>query len=191
MADMLGAPNQGGSAMNYLNNIPGTITPYYQPFINQGQSAYNTMNPQISAMTSDPVAFLQNIMKGYQPSNSYQMQNTEMQKAAGNTAAAGGMRGSLNDISNSAHITDTLMGNDMQNWLANVLGIQRTGLGQESHIYDTGYNASNALAGDLSNVMGSQSQLAFQQQQQKEQQKSDLMHSLVGGAGMLGGWLFG
>jgi hypothetical protein len=107
-----------------------------------------------------------------------------MLKAAGNSAAAGGMRGSSQDIGNEAKITDMLMGQDMQNWLQNVLGIQGTGLKGQQDLYNTGFNATHGLAGDLSNVLGTQAQLAFQGQREENQRQSDRnsgIGSLIGG----------
>lgn len=171
------------SANSYLDKIPGTIKPYFNPYIESGGDAYNTMNPILDQMTKDPAAFLDAMMKNYEPSKGYQMKLDQMKKAAGNTAAAGGMRGSLGDISNEAKLTDMLMGEDMQQWLQNVFGIQGRGLSGESHIFDTGYDASKSLAGDLSNILGTQGQLAFQRQRDKDKQSSDLWSGITGLAG--------
>lgn len=183
--------NPADKGMPYLNQIPGELKQYYDPYIGYGKSAYDTMNPQLSQMTTDPAAYMDKLMASYEPSKAYQLQKDEMTKAAGNTAAAGGMRGSLSDITGEARITDTLMGNDMQRWLDNALGIQRTGLQGEGNIFSTGYQASSSLADNLSNVLGSQAQLAFQGQREQNQDKNDLMKSLLGMGGGAANWLFG
>jgi hypothetical protein len=183
-----GGKNPADAAMPYLNQIPGMAKGYYEPYINKGNEAYNTFNPEINQMTSDPAAFLEKIMKGYEPSRGYQLQRDEQLKAAGNSAAAGGMRGSSNDISNEARIADTLQGEDMQKWLQNVLGIQKQGQTGEENLYNTGYNASNALSSDLSNVLGTQAGLAFQGQANQNKSSSDLLSGLVKALGAVGGW---
>jgi hypothetical protein len=183
-----GGKNPADAAMPYLNQIPGMAKGYYEPYINKGNEAYNTFNPEINQMTSDPAAFLEKIMKGYEPSRGYQLQRDEALKAAGNSAAAGGMRGSSNDISNEARISDALQGEDMQKWIQNVLGIQKQGQTSEENLYNTGYNASNALSGDLSNVLGTQASLAFQGQANQNQSKGDLLSGLVKALGAVGGW---
>jgi hypothetical protein len=179
-----GGKNPADAAMPYLNQIPGMEHQAYDPYISHGNEAYNTLNPQFTQMGKDPAAFLENIMKGYTPSKSYQLREEEASRAAGNTAAAGGMRGSLNDIKNQARISDSLLGEDMQQWLNNVLGIQKEGMGGLSHIFDTGFSATQGLTGDLSNVLGTQAGLAFQGQANQNQSRADLLKALLGAGGM-------
>ncbi len=191
--------NPANAAMPYLNQIPGMLTNqfnqqkgYLDPFIQRGNSAYDTFNPIYTNMAKDPAAFLESLMQNYEPSRGFGLKKDAMLKAAGNTAAPGGMRGSLQDIDQEAKLTDSLLGDDMQQWLQNVLGIQGTGLSGESHLYDTGFDAtrglvdaSRGLGDNLSNVLGTQAQLAFQGQREKNQRNSDTMSGigkLAGGA---------
>jgi len=192
LSDMFsGADNPADKAMPYLNNLPDELKPYFQKYMNYGDSAYNAMNPVLSEMTSDPTGYMDKLMASYVPSKSYQLQKDEMSKSAGNTAAAGGMRGSLGDITNEARITDTLMGNDMQSWLKNVMGIQDTGLQGEGHLFDTGFDASMGYANDLGNIRNSQAQLAYQGQAEKDASHNDWLSALIGGLGTVAGGIFG
>lgn len=183
-----GGKNPADAAMPYLNQIPGMEKGYYDPYIQHGNDAYKILNPQLSKMGSDPAAFLEGLMKNYEPSRGYQLKRDEMLKAAGNTAAAGGMRGSLSDISNEARISDTLMGDDMQQWLQNVLGIQKEGTQGLQHFFDTGFNATRGLTSDLANVLGTQAQLAFQGQANKNQSQGDLFSGLLKALGGIAGF---
>jgi hypothetical protein len=183
-----GGKNPADAAMPYLDKIPGMAHQAYDPYISHGNEAYNTLNPEFTQMGKDPAAFLENIMKGYEPSKSYQLRLGESQKAAGNTAAAGGMRGSLNDITNESRIADSLLGDDMQQWLNNVLGIQKEGTTGLEHFFDTGFNASKGLEGDLSNVFGTQAGLAFQGQANQNQSRSDLLSGLMKALGGVAGF---
>lgn len=171
--------NPADAAMPYLQQIPGMEKQYYNPYIDRGTAAYGTMNPVYQKMSSDPSSFLNALMSAYKPSANYNMQEDEMTRAAGNSAAAGGMRGGIEDIKNQARITDTLMGKDMQDWLGNVLGIQKSGLEGEQGLYNTGFDATRDLAGDLSNVMGTEGSLAFQGQKEQNQRQSDLLSGLM------------
>jgi hypothetical protein len=236
---MLFGENPANSAMPYLNQTRDMLKPYFDPYINQGQqaygnvaqlmnqgqqaygnfdrlmnrgeNAYNAMNPGLTEMATDPTAFLEALMQHYQPSGGYQLKLDEMSKAAGNTAAAGGMRGSLNDIKDQSRLTEMLMSDDMQQWLQNVLGIQgagmsglnsfynagnnaagqiyNTGNNAAGQIYNTGYDATKSLSSDLSNILGTQAQLSFQGQRENNQQKNDLFSGLLSGVGgLLGGF---
>lgn len=180
--------NPSDSASPYLNQIPGELHKAYDPYINRGNSAYDVMNPQLTSMAQDPAKFLEMLQKNYQPSKSYQLRKDEALQSAANTAAAGGVRGNLNDIKNQARITDSLLGEDMQQWLNNVLGIQGQGLQGQQHLYDIGYGASSNLGGDLSNVLGTQGQNAYQGQQYKNQRLANMFQMFGGlGGGALGG----
>lgn len=183
-----GGKNPADAAMPYLNEIPGMEKKYYEPYIEHGNEAYNTINPEFSGMAKDPVAFLEQIMKGYEPSKAYQLRRDETQRAAGNSAAAGGMRGSINDITNQSRLTDALLGDDMQQWLNNVLGLETQGLKGEQGFYDTGFNATKGLTGDLSNVLGTQAGLAFQGQANQNQSKSDLLSGIMKAIGSIAGF---
>src|SRR5277367_3448900 len=119
-----GGKNPADAAMPYLNQIPGMEKGYYDPYIQKGNEAYGNLNPSFTEQTQHPADFLEGILKKYQPSRAYQLARDETQRAAGNSAAAGGMRGSINDITNQTRLTDSLLGADMQEWLKTVLGIQ-------------------------------------------------------------------
>lgn len=183
-----GGKNPADAAMPYLNQIPGMEKSYLEPYINRGNEASNVLTPQFNEMTKDPAAFLENIMKNYVPSRGYQLSRDEAERAAGNSAAAGGMRGSLSDISNEARISDMLMQQDMQQWLQNVLGIQKEGTSGLGHEADTGFSASTGLSSDLANVLGTQAQLAFQGQANQNQSRSDLLSGLIKAFGGIAGF---
>jgi len=182
-----GGKNPADAAMPYLDQIPGMEQQNYNPYIQRGSTAYDTMTPSLNRMTTDPTGFIDELMKHYQESQGYKLKRDEGLRAAGNTAAAGGMRGSLSDIETESRLADSLLGDDMQQWLQNVLGIQKEGLQGESHLYDTGFDATKNLTGDLSNVLGTKASLAFQGQANKNQQKSDLFSGLMKAFGGVAG----
>lgn len=183
-----GGKNPADAAMPYLNQIPGMEKNYYEPYINRGNEAYKTLGPKFNEMSQDPAAFLENLMTRYEPSKAYQLRKSEALNAAGNTAAAGGMRGSINDINDQARITDSLLGEDMQQWLQNVLGLHTQGLTGEQNLYNTGFNATKGLTGDLSNVLGSQATLAFQGQENQNQSRNDLLSGIIKALGGVAGF---
>lgn len=183
-----GGKNPADAAMPYLNQIPGVEKQYYEPYIGYGKEAYNTFSPQLKEEATHPVDVLEGLLKRYEPSKAYQLARDEALRAAGNTAAAGGIRGSLSDIKNEARLSDALLGEDMQRWLQNVRGIQSEGLGGLQLPFETGFKASSGLASDLGNVLGTQAQLAFQGQANQNLSRSDLLSGLVKALGTLGGW---
>lgn len=155
----------------------------YLPYQEQGQQAGNQLYPEYENMMKDPGAFYEQMMKGYQPSTAYQQKFGAMSQAAGNTAAAGGMRGSLSDIQNQAGLSQSLMGDDMQQWLQNLLGIKGAGMQGLGNFYEKGYGATS----DIANTYGSQAGLNFQGQSQQNQNLVELIKALITGAGKAAG----
>lgn len=186
------SPNPADAAMPYLNQIPDMEKKYYDPYIQQGQNAYGILNDQYGKMATDPSGFLDKLLASYKPSESYKLARDEALRAAGNSAAAGGMRGSMQDIEKESRLADVLLGEDMQRWLQNVFGIQGRGLQGQQSFYNTGFNATSNLAGDLSNVLGTQAGLAFQGQNEQNKRDNDLLGALMqaGGAAWGSGKFF-
>jgi hypothetical protein len=184
-------PNPSDAAMRYIEKIPGQLHEIYDPYINRGNAQYEGLNKQYTAMGQDPTAFLNKMMEGYEPSKAYQLQKDEALRAAGNTAAAGGTRGTLQDITKATRLTDMLMGQDMQQWLGNVMGIQDRGLSGQQHFYDQGFDLSKTMGSDLANVLGTQGQLAFQGQANRNKSISDIIGALIGAGGMIAGGAMG
>lgn len=183
--------NPANASRDYLSQISPMLHETYDPFIQRGEAAYPGLRDAYNPMMTNPTGYLDQLMKQYKPSQGYNLMRDEGLRAAGNTAAAGGMRGSLGDIQSQARLTDSLMGQDMQQWLNNVMGIQNTGLQGNQGFYNTGYNAASSLGSDLSNVLGTQAQLEFQGAANQNQNKSDLLSALLGAGGAAAGGYFG
>lgn len=182
------------AAMPYYDEIMKQSHGIYDPYISRGQAAGDVMGGQFGRMSQDPTSMINDIMGKYQSSPGFQLKQKEALRAAGNTAAAGGMRGSLSDISQQAGLTDRLMGQDMQQWLQNALGVQKTGLAGEQGLYQTGFGGSRALGGDISQALSQQGQLAFGSEQQRlaeEAQKSGMAQSIGSGLGFAAGTIMG
>lgn len=182
-----GGKNPADAAMPYISQIPGVAHQAFDPYIQQGQQAYGTLNPIFEQMSADPSGFLNRLLESYEPSKSYQLRRDEALRAAGNTAAAGGTRGSIQDIEGETSLTDRLLGEDMQSWLNNVLGIQGRGLQGESGFYQTGFESAKGLESDLANALAQQGNLAFQGQSEKNRRSSDLFSSVLQGLGGIAG----
>ena len=151
-----GMSNPADSARPYLNQIPGTVKPYLEPYIQGGapaqrdamqayQNIYNQYNqapdlynnPNIDfnkstaaygQMANDPTQFINNIMKQYTPSEGYKYKQNQLQSAVRNSAASGGFAGTRYDQGNQAELIKGLLGEDMQQYLSNILGTQAQGL---------------------------------------------------------------
>jgi hypothetical protein len=179
--------NPADKAMPYLNQVPQVGQQYYNPYVQQGQQASQNVNQQYQQLTQDPQSFLNQIMAGYKPSTGYSQQSDEALRAANNSAAAAGNLGTSYDQQNRAKLVQSLMGNDMQQYLQNVLGIYGTGLQGQQNTANQGYNASGQLADYLGNNLGAQAGLAYQGDAFKTQQRGNFLNSLISGASRAAG----
>lgn len=179
-----GRNNPGNASSEYLNQIPGQGQQAYNPFIESGQQAEQQLNPITSQFAQNPFDVYNNIMGQYQPSPGYQYRESQLNKAAGNTAAAGGFAGTENDVANRSSLINDLMGGDMQQFLQNILGIQGTGLaGLESRV-GRGAAGAEGLANHLGVAAGAQARNAGSGQNYQNNSRANAyssLASLVGG----------
>jgi hypothetical protein len=177
--------NPAEKAMPYLEQIGPMAQEHYNPYIQQGQQYGESLGNAYSNMAANPADFINQLMGQYTPSEGFKTKQDMMSKAMRNTSAAGGYIGTEADQIRQAQLVQGLLGEDMQNWLSNVLGVQGQGLAGQQGLYNLGYDATQHLTDALGGQLASQGTLAFQGQQQKNQWKSDL---LKGGIGALGGY---
>ena len=176
------------SANQYLDQIPGVAHQGYDDYINQGKDAGGKTKSAYEQMMSDPTGFINKLMEGYKTSEGYNFQKDQLSKELGNTAAAGGVAGTPMDQMNQAQGVQGLLGKDMQQFLENVLGRYDKGLTGEQGIADRGYDASGKLTDAIGGSLNQQGGLAFQDQQQKNQNRNDMWSMFgkaLGGAGGL------
>lgn len=174
-----------------LDDISKMEKGIYNPYVENGQNAYENLSKQYGAMNKDPASYLENMMKGYTPSTGFDFRKNQALQASANDAAAGGTRGGSLDVQNQAGLANKLMSQDMQNWLQNTMGAQQYGMQGQQGIYDTGYKAASGLGSDLSNIAGSQAYNAYQSQQDQKKSNNDMWSNIAGLGGTALGWYFG
>lgn len=179
-------------ANQFLNQIPGVGHAGYDPYITKGLNAGDITDTQYQNLINDPAGFINKLMESYSPSTGFNFQKDLLNKELGNTAAAGGIAGTPLDQLNRGEAIQGLLSKDMQQFLANVLGVYGQGLTGEEGIATRGFNASKDLTDLLVGALNQQGGLAFQNAQQQNQNKNDLwsMFGKTLGAGV-GGYLGG
>lgn len=185
--------NPADPAMKYLNNIPGTISPYYNPYINRGNQAGDALQGQYGELLNDPGAKLNKIGTDYQKSPGFDFALQQALQGANHAAAAGGMAGTSQNQMEAMKAATGLANQDYENWLSHALGLYGTGIQGQQGMYNTGYNASNELAQNLANTMLNQAKLSYEGQNAENQHNSaqgSIWGDLLGGIGSLAGFLF-
>ena len=173
--------NPADSGMNYLNQIPGTITPYYQPYIDAGNQSLNTLMGQYNNLLSDPGAVMSMAGSGFQQSPGYQYQYDQGMNAANSAAASGGMLGTPYHQQQAASTAEGLANQDYYNFLNHSLGLYNQGLSGMQGINQMGYGASNELAQSLAGNLQSQAGMAYAGQGNQNQANADFIHGIAGG----------
>jgi hypothetical protein len=178
--NLFGTTDPSKAAMPYLQSIPGMISPMYQPYIKAGQWAYPQMQQQYASMINDPSALMNRFGSSYQQSPGYQFQVNQATHGANAAAAAGGMLGSpAEQAALAGRITD-LSNQDYNQYLSNALGLYGQGMSGLGNLYQSGYGASNELAGDLANNAQNEANLKYAGQVNQNQQKAEMWGNLTG-----------
>ena len=205
------------TGMDYLNQVSGMAHGQLDPYVQQGNEAYNrlldmygktsTTNPQqfpdeYRQMSRNPMEFVDKLMKGYEPSKGYQYQQDKMLGAVRNSAASGGFAGTGYDQDQQADLVKNLLSSDMGQYLDRMLTTQGQGLaGEERRLGNLGqalgnrsqqgFNASTDLASILGTNLINQADLRFANNRQRRTNDMDLLYLLSGMGGSMKGGSYG
>lgn len=183
-------PNPYDKASQYMNQIPETLKPYFQPYIERGQRSGNMLEDQYKGLLSDPGAMYNKMGQGYQQSPGFQWQLGQGMNAAENAAAAGGMAGSPQHQQQAATMATGLANQDYNNYMQNVLGMYGQGMQGAQGMNQMGYGASSELGNSMANHLMNQGNMAYANQAAQNQQKTSDWGSLFGGLGSLAAFAF-
>lgn len=197
--------NPADDAEKTLSQIPSTITPYYQPYIDAGSQSlsalgnqytnllgnYNQLHSALTQMLMNPGGTLNTIGAGYEESPGYSWEVSQGQEAAENAADAGGYAGTPQDQQYQAQMTEGIADQDYDQWLNEVLGVGKTGLKGVGKMYGAGlngveglnkmgYDASNQLAEGLAQYLNEQAGLEYTSQQNENQHKAGIASGIYG-----------
>jgi len=199
--------NPASKSLKTVEQIPGAITPYYQPYINAGNQALGTAGTQYgnlanmggqvqsnySQMVTDPDEILKQIGSGYTASPGYQNEVNQGETAITNAQAAGGMAGTNQHGQLAGQEAEQLAMKDYNQYLNNALHLFNTGVSGETGLYKTGlagerdlahqgFNASKDLASGIAQSLMAQAQGEYSGQNNQNRHRGG-----IAGLGVLGG----
>ena len=186
--------NPADAGLSYLQQIPGTISPYYQPYIDTGLGAMGQYYDQMQQLgTAGGASDIYNQLgSGFTASPGYQYNVDQATQAAMNAGANTGMAGSPSVQQALSQNISGMAAQDYDNYMNQVTGLYNTGLGGLNNLTNLGYNASNTLAGDLGQNLAAQGGMAYAGQagqnlhdMQQQQQQAGMWGALGGGLGGL------
>lgn len=186
-------------ALRLLSEIPQFGKTGYGPVIEKGQRATDITSPIFRERAQNPIEFLNAIQRAYSPSEGYKFKESEMLRAAQNSAAQGGFAGTPQSQKEQAELVRALLGEDMQQFLGNVLNIQQGGLEPLEARGTRGDVASMGLADYIGSALGQQAQMrdyGGQNAASNAMNRRNAMLQVLGqlgglGLGTLGGQFFG
>ena len=171
----------------YLNQIPGVAHQYLDPYIQQGQQAGAQLPSHYDRLMNDPAGYLNEMLSGYKASEGYNNKSKNLLNTARNAAASGGFSGTEFDQNNQASLVNSLMSEDMQQYLENLMGIHGQGLAGNQGLAQRGYEASGDLGSALGQNLQTQGGLAFEDQNNSLNRGSALLNAIITAAGTAAG----
>lgn len=173
-------PDPSKKAMGPIDQIPGQMKPYYQPYINGGNWAMPQLQEQFGQMMKDPNEIISRLGQGYQQSPGYKWQLGQGEEAINNASAAGGMAGSPQHQQQAGQLASNLANQDFQNYMNQNLGLLGMGTQGAMGLGQMGYGASSDLASSLAQALMSKSNLQYAGQANKNQQTGGLLGNILG-----------
>jgi hypothetical protein len=192
--------NPASSANKYLKQIPGAVTPYFQPYINAGNKAMGALNNQYtnllglgngledeySNIAQDPAAAMNKVGSSYQQSPGYQWQLDQGLNAESNRADAGGYAGNPQDQQEASYVAEQQANQDYYNYLGHALNVGKFGLEGETglyneglhgteHINNMGYDASQELASAIAQTLMAQANLSYSGMANQNEHRGNLL----------------
>lgn len=169
-------------AQEILSQIPGTMKPYYQPYMEAGQASLGDLRDILPQLLHDPGSFLNQMGEHFHQSPGYQFAYQQAMNAAKRMGGAQGMVGSPQQTQMAEQLATGLGNQEYYKWMDQAQNLFGQGLGAEQHLTDVGYNASNTLAQALAQAMMSQAGLQYSQGQNKFQENQGMFGNLLGAA---------
>jgi len=153
--------NPADAARPYLDKMPGAIKPFYEPYINRGNNASNTLQDEYGKQINDPGGINARLGAGYKESPGYQFKLHQALAAGDNAAAAGGMIGSNQHQQTNMQLANDISSQDFNDYMSRVLGIYNSGIKGNEGFSERGYNASNELGQSIGNNYLNEATLAY------------------------------
>ncbi len=189
---MFGQPNNpANAAQPYLNQIPGMMQGYMNPYINAGNWALPQLQNQYSQLTNNPGGFINQMGTNFQKSPGYQFQYNQALNGINNAAAAGGMAGSPQEQQQMATVASGLANQDYYNWMNHAMGAYGQGLNGLQGMYQGGMQSANNLSTNLAQSLMSQANLAYAGAANQNEMQQGQNGAVLGFGGDLLGDLFG
>lgn len=172
-------PNPAEKGREPLQKIPGTIKPYYEPFIGAGTQMLPELQSRYGEMMRDPGEIIKRLGAGYKQSPGFDWRMQQGQQAATNAAAAGGMAGTPQHQQQAAQIAEDIATQDYDKYMDRVTRILGQALSGGEDITKWGLGASGDLATNLAQELMSESNLEYAGQANVNKMTGNLINGIL------------
>lgn len=169
------------SPMSYLQQIPGQIKPYYDPYINAGTSAIPVLQDQYTQLITNPGDVFNTMGQSFQQSPGFDFAMQQALQGSNQAAAAGGMAGSPQHEQQNQQLATNLAYQDYYNYMNDVLGLYGEGLHGEQGMMHQGLNATDAFTQQMAQALAAQAALQYQNNASKKMAQSSIFGDVAGG----------
>jgi hypothetical protein len=178
-------------AAGYKGAIPGIqqavgqATGYLSPYQQTGVSATGDLYAHLQGM-ADPKAYLASLTSGYQMSPAAKFQEQQGMNVLQNKAAALGLTGSGQETKDALRFSQGIASQDMQQYLNNILGINRQYMGGMQGLGGMGLQAGLGMGREAIGGAEDVAKMQMAEEQAKAraaQQKQSFLSNILGTAG--------
>lgn len=181
--------NPATQANNTLNQIPGQMKPYYQPYMDAGKGALGDLQNQYKDLLGGNKQ--NQLGSNFKEGPGYQFALKQAMDSQGNASARGGMLGTPQDQAEAGRVGEGLAGQEYDKYMQNQMGLYNSGLQGEQGLNQMGYDANTSYANMLGSNLGQQSANQFAGQAGQNTARSQGMGNIFSGLGMAAGSMLG
>lgn len=153
--------NPAEEANQYIKQIPGAVSGYYDPYIQAGQRQLPGLEEQYGQLMNNPGQRFNQIGSEFQQSPGFQFALQQALDAGNRSAAAGGMAGSPSNMQNNMQLATNMGLQDYYNWMGGATDLYKTGLGGGHQLYSQGQQAAGQMADQVAQALAQQGANAY------------------------------
>lgn len=184
--------NPANAGIKELNNIPGQVKPYYDPYINAGRDSLGKLQDQYGQLSSDPGKRFSELGAGYTQSPGYQATLREALSGANNAAAlgGGGGLGTYGHQQLAAGAAGDVANKDYEQYINHIMDLFGKGLTGEGQLNTQGQQASERYADILGGNTAQKAGLKTYGQDWENKNNNQNWSDIIGGASQAGSSYF-
>ena len=172
-------PDPSKNAMESLDKIPGTIKPYYDPYVNAGKNAIPGFQDMMKQLMENPQEFLSKMGQSYKPSPGYEWNKGQAEQSISHANAAGGLLGTPQHEQQNAEMVSGLASKDYNEYMDRIMKSLGIGAAGTESLINTGGKMSGDLATNLAQALAGKAGLQYSGQASQNNLKGDMLSSLV------------